>query len=410
MKTKLWPVIIVVVLAVGALGYSASANSTQPVVGETSASAAADVDYAALAKRLVTQSAGVKEGELVLICGGTRDSTLSEELAVTVRQQGAFPLIWYQSQQLDYRLIADVPEKYDSQLQEFDFKLFTLPDVWFCIDYGESNDLFADIPPERFLVRDKANAVIDDVIEKRGLRRVSLGNDFYPTADRAEEYGISQDELSQLFWAGVNVDYDKLQTTGATVKEILAAGKEVHITHSNGTDLTVGIEARPVFVSDGVISPEDQQEGGAATQVWLPAGEVYLTPVPGTAEGTIVIDRDYTDGELTEGLTLTFEAGNLTSMTAKSGLTRLKEIYDGADEGKEQFGFLDIGINPNVVLPPNALKGTYMGTGAVTIGFGGNDFYGGENSSEFSFEFYLPPGATVEIDGKVLVEDGVLKE
>ena len=45
-----------------------------------------------------------------------------------------------------------------------------------------------------------------------------------------------------------------------------------------------------------------------------------------------------------------------------------------------------------------------MGTGAVTIGFGQNDFYGGENSSDFSYDMFLPPGATVEIDGKVLVE------
>ena len=407
MKTKLWLVVAIALLVAGVLGYSASANSSSPTVAETSASVAADVDYKALAKQLVTQSARVKEGDLVLIASSTRDMALAEELAVAARQLGAHPIIWYNSQQLDYRLIVDVPEKYDTQFLEFDFRLSMLADVLFRIDYGESNDLFADVPPERFLGQNTYD-VIEKADDNRRLPRVFLGNGLYPTAATAEDYGISQEELANVFWGGVNVDYAKLQATGAAVKEILAAGKEAHITHPNGTDLTVSIEARPVFVSDGVISDEDRAAGGAGTKAWLPAGEVYLTPIPGTAEGTIVGTHNSFDGPI-EGLTLTFEAGNLTSMTAKSGLERMKEVYDAAGEGKEQFGFLDIGINPNVVLPDKALKGTYMGTGAVTIGFGQNDFYGGENSSDFNYDMFLPPGATVEVDGKVLVENGVLQ-
>ncbi|MBI1881843.1 MAG: aminopeptidase [Chloroflexi bacterium] len=410
MKTKLWLSMVGVLLAVGVLGYSASANSTQPAVGvKTSAGAAADVDYKALAKQLVTQSAPVKEGDLVLIASSTRDMPLAEELAVAARQLGAHPLIWYNSQQLDYRLITDVPDKYDPQFWEFEFRLSMLPDVLFRIDYGDNNDLFADVPPERFDGLDATYDAIGKADDTRRLPRVFVGNGLYPTADTAAEYGLTQDELSKIFWAGLNVDYTKLQATGAAVKEILANGKEAHITHPNGTDLMVSIEARPVFVNDGVISDEDIATGGVGTKAWLPAGDAYLTPVPGTAEGKIVGNYNNFDGQQIEGLTLTFKAGNLTAMTAKSGLERLKEVYDAAGKGKEQFGALDLGINPNVVWPDKALKGTYVSAGAVTIAFGGNDFYGGENSSDFSYDMFLPPGATVEIDGKVLVDKGVLK-
>ena len=255
---------------------------------KSSASVAADVDYKALAKQLVTQSARVKEGDLVLIASSTRDMALAEELAVAARQLGAHPIIWYNSQQLDYRLITDVPEKYDTQFLEFDFRLSMLPDILFRIDYGENNDLFADVPPERFDGLDATYDAIEKADDNRRLPRDIFGQWALPNGRTAEEYGISQEELAKIFWGGMNVDYTQLQATGAAVKEILAAGKEAHITHPNGTDLTVSIEARPVFVSDGVISDEDIATGGAGTKAWLPAGEVYLTPVPGTAEGTIV--------------------------------------------------------------------------------------------------------------------------
>lgn len=38
------------------------------------------------------------------------------------------------------------------------------------------------------------------------------------------------------FLEGINIDYSKVQATGASVRAILAAGKQVHVTHPNGTD------------------------------------------------------------------------------------------------------------------------------------------------------------------------------
>src|SRR5687767_16023102 len=73
-----------------------------------------------LAKRLVTQSAGVKEGDHVLIVGGARDLELLEDVAINVRRLGAFPLITVTSDRLNQRMITEVPAKYDTQISEFD--------------------------------------------------------------------------------------------------------------------------------------------------------------------------------------------------------------------------------------------------------------------------------------------------
>ncbi len=51
----------------------------------------------------------------------------------------------------------------------------------------------------------------------------------------------------------------------------------------------VRIEGHPVLVSDGVISAEEAKRGGGANQVWLPAGELYLAPVPEKAQERVTL-------------------------------------------------------------------------------------------------------------------------
>lgn len=242
----------------------------------------------------------------------------------------------------------------------------------------------------------------------RNVRQVNLGNNLYPTAGLAKLFSVSEEELATIFWDGVNVEYSKLQQAGEAIKAVLTNGNEVHITNPNGTDLKVRIEGRPVFVSDGVISEDDMRKGGAACQVWLPAGEVFLTPVPGTAEGKIVVDRQFFQGKEIEGLTLTFKAGKLTSMTAKSGLEPAKALYDASGSGKDLFAFVDVGMNPNVHLVPGSRMVAWMPAGMITVGIGGNLWAGGENDVAYSMVNYLP-GSTLKVDGKVLVENGALK-
>jgi leucyl aminopeptidase (aminopeptidase T) len=141
--------------------------------------------------------------------------------------------------------------------------------------------------------------------------------------------------------------------------------------------------------------------------VYLPAGEVFVTPVPGTAEGTVVVDRDFYQGKLIEGITLTFKGGKLISMTAKSGLEPLKALYDAAGTGKEEFSTIDIGINPDVKTKPGSTLLTWMPSGMLTIGIGNNIWAGGENKNPYGYNFFMP-GSTVKVDGKILVENGVL--
>lgn len=364
-------------------------------------------DHDAIAQKLVTQSANIQEGDLVLVLGGVEDFELLESIAVQVRKLGAFPLVAPSSDRMARRMYDDVAAKYDSQAPEFALKLTSLVDAVISVDFGEPG-LLAHVPPERLATRSKAFQPVATLSLARNVRQVNLGNALYPTVALSKQFGISQEEMTRIFWDGVNVDYSKLQAKGEALKAHLTNGKEVYITNPNGTDLKVGIEGRPVFVSDGVISDEDMKKGGAACQVWLPAGDVFLAAVPGTAEGKVVVDRQFFQGEEIEGLTLTFKAGKLTSMTAKSGLEPLKKFYDAAGPGKDLFAFVNIGFNPAVRIVPGSRMVAWMPAGMITVGIGGNLWAGGENEVAYGMSNHLP-GSTVSVDGKVLVENGTLK-
>jgi leucyl aminopeptidase (aminopeptidase T) len=220
---------------------------------------------------------------------------------------------------------------------------------------------------------------------------------------------MSEDELAKTFWEGVNVDYSSLAARAEEVKGVLTGGSEIAIMDDSGSTLKVRVQGQPVYSSDGIISADEAQKGGAGSSVYLPAGEVYVTPVAGTAEGKIVRAREYFQGEEIQNLTLTFVAGKLTSMSGSGpGFEPLKALYDAAADGKDLFAVVDLGINPNVKLPASSVVGTWVPAGTVTIGIGNNIWAGGNNKSAYGYYVSLP-GTTVMLDGKTIIEKGQLK-
>ena len=90
--------------------------------------------------------------------------------------------------------------------------------------------------PKRLAARGSASEAVAARFLRNNVRQVNVGNNLYPTEWRARRYGMSLDELSNTFWGGVNVDYSGLQEKGKQVRDVIAAGNEVHVTNPSGTD------------------------------------------------------------------------------------------------------------------------------------------------------------------------------
>ena len=371
------------------------------------AAAPAQADLAAVAKAMV-RAGLLKTGEKVLVSGSARDKALLEELAIETMKAGGQPIITITSDQLSRRSYDEVPASFDSQPQTFGLALANIVDVQLGVETSETETVLAGVPPARIASRDNATLAVTAATYKKGLRLVQLGNGLYPTAALASRLGIPQSEIAAKFWKAAMVEPETLRMKGEAIRAVLAGPKQLTLSSANGTKITFGIDAVKSSVSDGAITPEKAKLGMAVPQTWLPAGEVLIPATPGTAEGTVVIDKYVYQGEVIEALTLTFSKGKLTSMTAKSGLAGLKAYYDVSTGGKDQFGYIDLGLNPEATFPTNTGRVIWMAPGGVTIGLGDNTLWSGTNVSNFGLSGAVT-NATLAVDGKIIIENGVLK-
>ncbi len=402
-------VIAVAGMALLVSGGCGVAESPETVESNTSVKASGYVpDLEAAAKTLATGAVRVKEGDLVLIAGGVRDAELLENIGIEVRRQGAFPLVRLSSPRAARRYFDVVPAKYDAQMPAWEKLLTENIDVQIMVDASESDDLFADVSPERMQATAEAMAPLGLEAMRRGVRAVEVGNGLYPTATRAQNFGMPQDELARVFWEAVNADPTTLATTASKLKALLEASRQVRITHPNGTDVTLSVAGQKVVVNDGSISADDEKAAGANLTQYLPAGEVYLTIAPGSANGRLVADRYWHQGKSIEGLTLDIANGRVTNMTAKSGLEPLQQQYAAAGTGRDVVGVIDFGINPAIPAGADARVLTWVPAGMVTLAIGNNVWAGGTNNVAFGLSPFLP-GSTVAVDGRTIVERGVLK-
>lgn len=377
------------------------------LVSLSSPAAAQTADLQAVARNLV-QAGMIKTGDKVLITGSVRDEKLMENIAIETMKAGGQPMISLASDSLARRSYDEVPASYDTLAPTLGLAIVNAFDVQIFVDVGETDDILAGVPQARQAARAKAGEPVTQAFFQSGMRFVNLGNGQYPTANLSRRLGVPQSEVASAFWKGASVPAQTLRTKGEAMRATFVDAKLVTLTHPNGTNLTFGVDAGRAFVSDGAITPEKVKQGGAAVNTWLPAGELILPAAAGTAEGKVVIDKMLWDGQEVRGLTLAYSKGKLTSMTAASNIDSLKARYDAAGGGRDQFGYIDIGVNPETKLPVGTGRIVWTAPGAVTVGLGDNRGFGGTNASDFGLATQIG-GATVKADGKMVVENGALK-
>jgi leucyl aminopeptidase (aminopeptidase T) len=96
-----------------------------------------------------------------------------------------------------------------------------------------------------------------------------------------------------MFRRTVPIDYERLKRECQAVGGLLGAACAARIESPAGCDLRIGLRGREAFLDDGDFSKPGS--GGN-----LPAGEAFISPELGTAEGTLVFDGSVSahDGEI----------------------------------------------------------------------------------------------------------------
>lgn len=229
-----------------------------------------------------------------------------------------------------------------------------------------------------------------------------------------------------LYSSTVPVDFAKLKDDCAWLAGHLDRSVAVRVTSPGGTEITFGTRGRKAFVDDGDFSRPGT--GGN-----LPAGEAYISPLVGSAEGQIVFDGSMStkDGTifLYKPITVEYEAGFITQIAggmeaeALSETIRLGEENAGAMEAEGKLavgkgsvyrknarglGELGIGVNPlagitgNMIVDEKAARTCHFAVGANYDQDGPALIHLDGLVKEPTIELELDDGSTF-----VLVEDGV---
>ncbi len=368
---------------------------------------AAPPKAADVAKRLV-QSAGVKAGDVVRVGGNPKDMALLSAIAVEVEKAGGASFYDLASDESVRRICAEVPPERDADVAAGALKLLSVMTVDISVSGAISPEACSGTAPERLTARNNAFLPVSEAYSKAGLRALNLGNGLEPSEWRAKRFGMPLAQLTTLYWAGIQVDPTKLKAAADPVVKALGSGKKLTVTASNGTNVTMSIEGQKVLFSDGQVTPEMAKKGQTIT-AWLPAGDVYLTAVPGSAEGKVVLDRMWYQNQPVDRLTFTIKAGKVVEMVATGpGSEKLRIAYQTAKGAKDAVGVVNIGVNPALRAPPGSKLNATPVWGVVSFFTGDTTWAGGGDVSAWSTLGFVPQ-ATVTVDGTTIVEKGQLR-
>jgi leucyl aminopeptidase (aminopeptidase T) len=142
----------------------------------------------------------------------------------------------------------------------------------------------------------------------------------------------------------------------------------------------------------------------------LPAGEVYLAPLEGTAEGSLVLEWAPTR-ELASPITLTVREGIVRDISGEDPYrdylsSRLSERRENGNIAE-----LGIGTNDRATRPDNILESEKI-MGTVHMALGDNSSFGGSVKTPFhqDFVFFRPTVTLTDSKGgkTTLLKDGKL--
>jgi hypothetical protein len=221
--------------------------------------------------------------------------------------------------------------------------------------------------------------------------------------------GASLDVLSLA-----NVDLERLAADCRCVEIAMARGRRLEFTsYASGgavhrlTADVGGWERLPV-ASDGIISD------GAWGNV--PSGETYIAPMPGSGEGSIVVNGSVPGMVVSsqQETVLHFEWGRLTRMEPADGPvarwlrdTQIERAKAAGDLNWSALAEIGVGLNPAVEHLTGNMLFDEKAAGTAHVALGSNTFMGGTVNASIHCDIVVR-APTILIDDKPIVDRGRL--
>lgn len=312
------------------------------------------------ARTIVESCAGVKPGESVLVVTDTNMVKIAEVLAMAVKERDAEPI-----------LAVMIPRKGDGE----------------------------EPPPCIAEAMKKADVILSPV--STSITHTRAVKEAVAAGSRAIALTAFTEDL--LIRGGIRADFKKLKPICLKVARRFGEAELVRLASPAGTSLAMRKNGRRgnalyCLVEPGEFSP-------------VPNVEANFSPLEGTAEGILIADASIPYlgiGLLREPVKCKVEKGFIVEIEGGTQADVLRKDLQGRnDPNCYNVAELGIGLNPESRMTGIMLddEGVW---GSVHIGIGSNITLGGNIKAAIHYDL-LMWGATIELDGRAILEGGELK-
>ena len=183
--------------------------------------------------------------------------------------------------------------------------------------------------------------------------------------------GISED----CFTRCINLDYEAMLKINKKIKQILDKSSRIKIMTEKGTNISFSVEGREAKMDSGMLT----KKGSSGN---LPAGEVFIAPVEGTARGKFVVDASFAGiGKLQRPVVITVEEG-LARKVIGSNATTIEMWLDKFGRDARNIAEFGIGTNDKAIITGKLLEDEKV-KGTAHLALGNNIYFGGKVNVPF---------------------------
>ncbi len=356
-----------------------------------------DTSWSAVAER-AAGGLGVAAGEVVLVRDHTGRPEVVLEALLAIERRGATPLPEITPPSYLRRLFGVAPVSYLQAWDRHRLGWMRQADRVLVLE-GEGLDLAAAAVPAPAV--DAWRDAVGRLVALEEERRLPFLLVAVPMAAQAAALGMALPELEAAVLPALAVDAGELRQVITRMLAAVAGGRILTIRTQGGCELRLALGDRRWLDDDGDITDEDRARGGVVSN--LPAGSIYTTVLEDRTRGTLRLAR----AEGATEATLRFVDGVITEVVARAGAEELSTMLDRQTGDARRVGHVGIGLNPRLRRPLGWTLVDEHVHGCLFVSLGENRYMGGRNESSLNVDFAVP-GATLLLDDRVIVQDGVV--
>ena len=341
--------------------------------------------HRSVAKKVLSETLGVKPGETITIESWTNGLPLAQEVALQAKQIGAYPLVTYEDEESYVKGIRSAPKEALGKMGKHEYGLLANSDAYVFIPGPPIAGFYPRITRKEFIDSTSYNGSWYDAAKKSGLRgaRITAG---YVGADLARLLGRSKEEIVVHQLRAASVDLSRVKAKARELSGLMKDGAEVSLA-TDGGEIHMRLKG-DLEVQDGVTDAQDVAEGN--NMAYVPPGYIAKDVEAGSVEGSIKVTGSITRFGMVEDAELRFMKGAFAGWSSRKSAGVLMSLQDVLPETARAPTFLLVGLNP---LMKFGFAQDRFPEGAVTVGVG--------------FSGTVRKG-TLTVDGKTVVREGRL--